>query len=213
MKFWKKLFFVAFISIAILLVQGAVNVAPAQATPYKFSFNSDRASGYFIFDDSVPKTPHPIRPDVPITEYLGSVLEYAVDIQGNEEHIIEQGSPNPELPLPENPKTVVYLMNPEIIQFAYADDKFPDVERQLLPQESPGWDELAVFIPAPVRKSPVTLVVRFRYPEGSFAGSTAQPTKVPSKASILVFPEYDFLKTMGDLGFEGEVQTTIEKMT
>ncbi len=217
MKFWKKLSLVAFISIAIFLVQGAVNVAPAQASPYKFSFTSDRANGYFIFDDSVPQTPHPIRPDLPITQYFGSVLDYVVDIEGNQEHIIEQGSPDPELPLDKNPKTVVYLMNRDIVEFTYEDpNKSAEIEREitpLVPQDSAGWDEFALFVPAPVRKSPATLVVRFRYPEGSFSDSTAQPTKVPSKASILVFPEYKFPKTMGDLEFEGKVQTTIEKMT
>jgi len=83
-KFWKKLSLVALISIGIFLVQGAVNIEPARATPYKFSFTSDRANGYFIFDDSVKKKDQFLRPDLPIKEYPGSILDYAVDIQGNE---------------------------------------------------------------------------------------------------------------------------------
>ena len=210
MNFWKKLSLIATIAIAIFLGQAVINPAPAQATPYKFSFNSDRANGYFIFDDSAPKLPHPIRPDVPITQYLGSVLEYNVDFA---ENIVEQGAKNPAIALKDNPKTVIYLMDSEIIKLAYADEQFPDIERQLLPQDSEGWDELAFFIPGPARQSPLSMVVRFRYPEGAFSGSTAQPTEVPSKALALVFPKYDFPKTMGELGFEEEVQTSIEKLS
>lgn len=104
-------------------------------------------------------------------------------------------------------------MNRDVFELAHTDGLMPSAEAQkFLPVNSFDWNEFTFFILPPVRHSPYHLVVRFKYPEGTFSGSTAQPTQLPSKASVLVFPQYDFPKTMGELGFEGEVQTTIEKM-
>ena len=58
-----------------------------------------------------------------------------------------------------------------------------------------------------------------KYDRGTFSGSTAQPTKLSSKASVLVFPKFYIslnplsTKRVVNLEFEGEVQTTIEKIT
>lgn len=52
----------------------------------------------------------------------------------------------------------------------------------------------------------------FHYPKGSFEGSTALRTKVPSTAILDVYPNVDFPNSIGNLLYTGTVQTRIEKI-
>ncbi|MEH2284366.1 MAG: PEP-CTERM sorting domain-containing protein [Nostoc sp.] len=52
----------------------------------------------------------------------------------------------------------------------------------------------------------------FHYPKGTFGGSTAIRTTVPSTATLDVYPNLDFPKTRGNLLYSGTVQTRIERV-
>ena len=76
MAFWKRLFVVVAISFAVLLVQGTVNAAPAQAAMYKFTFNGEGVDGYMIYDDSAKgekKSPY-------MTQYYGGGRDYKINL-------------------------------------------------------------------------------------------------------------------------------------
>ncbi|MEH2078854.1 MAG: PEP-CTERM sorting domain-containing protein [Nostoc sp.] len=60
--------------------------------------------------------------------------------------------------------------------------------------------------------SPFALVNYFHYPKGSFEGSTAIRTTVPSTAILDVYPNVDFPNSIGNLLYTGTVQTRIEKV-
>ena len=170
---------------------------PAHAALHKFSFRGDQTDGYFIFDDSI-RGGAPIRPDM-LSEYSGSVVEYAVNIQGD---IVEQGSRSPKRTTHEEARTIVNLLRPELVKAS------PN-----LPENSPQDDEFVLFVPKFSRQSPYSLSVRFRYPPGAFSNSVAQPTSVPDKALMSVHPYWDFPKTMGPVKFEQEVQTVIQEIS
>ncbi len=197
MTFLKKLLIVAAISIAIFLVQGTISTAPAQAAVYKFNFINDKSNGYFIFDDSV-RGGAPIRPDQ-LSEYDGSVVEYSVNIDGD---IVEQGSQSPKRATHDEARTIVSLIRPELIKAA------PN-----LPKDSVLDDEFILFVPKFARQSRYSLSVRFRYPKDTFSNSVAQPTSVPDTALMSVHPYWDFPRTMGPVGYEETVQTSIEKLS
>lgn len=197
MTFLKKLVLVSAISIALFFVQGTVNSAPAQAALYKFNFTNNKASGYFVFDDSI-RGGAPIRPDL-LSEYDGSVVEYAVDIKGE---IVARGSQSPKRATHDEARTVVTLIRPELVKAS------PN-----LPENSPQDDEFVLFLPKAARQSKYSLSVRFRYPPGTFSDSVAQPKSVPSTALMSVHPRWDFPRTMGPVGFEEMVQTSIEKIS
>ncbi|WP_335230205.1 PEP-CTERM sorting domain-containing protein [Nostoc sp.] len=60
--------------------------------------------------------------------------------------------------------------------------------------------------------SPFAFVNYFHYPKGSFGGSTAIRTTVPSTAILDVYPNVDFPNSIGNLLYTGTVQTRIEKV-
>lgn len=60
--------------------------------------------------------------------------------------------------------------------------------------------------------SPYALVSYFHYPKGSFGGSTALRTSVPSTAILDLYPNVDFPNSIGNLLYSGPVQTRIEKV-
>ncbi|MBE8969235.1 PEP-CTERM sorting domain-containing protein [Nostocales cyanobacterium LEGE 12452] len=60
--------------------------------------------------------------------------------------------------------------------------------------------------------SPFALVNYFHYPKGSFEGSTAIRTTVPSTAILDIYPNVDFPNSIGNLLYTGTVQTRIEKV-
>ena len=114
MKFLKKLSLVAFLGLAIFLVQGMLNIQSARAEMYKFNFNGDRVNGSFIFDDTVPGTVF-IHEDLfseAFHEYDGAVVKYDINI---EDKIIEKGSKNPDPTIHDHnrPRTIVNRIRPE----------------------------------------------------------------------------------------------------
>ncbi|MBD2500525.1 PEP-CTERM sorting domain-containing protein [Anabaena azotica] len=60
--------------------------------------------------------------------------------------------------------------------------------------------------------SQYTFVAYFHYPKGSFGGSTAIRTTVPTTAVLDVYPNVDFPNSIGNLLYSGTVQTRIEKV-
>ncbi|MCF2146193.1 PEP-CTERM sorting domain-containing protein [Desmonostoc muscorum LEGE 12446] len=60
--------------------------------------------------------------------------------------------------------------------------------------------------------SELAFVSYFHYPKGSFEGSTAIRTTVPSTAILDVYPNVDFPNSIGNLLYTGTVQTRIEKI-
>ncbi|WP_373525991.1 hypothetical protein [Nostoc sp.] len=197
MKFWKKLAIVSILSIAVLFTQGIIDNIPAHAALHKFSFNGEQANGYFIFDDSI-RGGAPIRPDM-LSEYDGSVVEYAVNI-GDE--ISEKGSQSPQRATHDEARTIVTLLRPELVKAS------PN-----LPKNSAKDDEFILFVPEVARQSKYALSVRFRYPENTFKNSVAQPKKVPSQALMSVHPYWDFPIGMGKIKFEQPVRTAIEEIS
>ncbi|QLE51800.1 hypothetical protein FD724_29620 [Nostoc sp. C057] len=194
MNFWKKLIIISILTVAVFFTQGIIDHLPAHAALHKFSFNGEQANGYFIFDDSI-RGGAPIRPDM-LSEYDGSVVEYAVNI-GDE--ISEQGSQSPERATHDEARTIVTLLRPELVKAS------PN-----LPKDSPQDDEFILFVPKVARQSKYALSVRFRYPENTFQNSVAQPKNVPNQALMSVHPYWNFPITMGKVKFEQPVNTLIE---
>lgn len=194
MKLWNKLIIISILSITLSFTQGIIATFPAHAALHKFSFNGEQANGYFIFDDSI-RGGAPIRPDM-LSEYDGSVVEYAVNIG---EEISEQGSQSPQRATHDEARTIVTLLRPELVKAS------PN-----LPKDSPQDDEFILFVPKVARQSKYSLSVRFRYPQDTFKNSVAQPKQVPEQALMSVHPYWDFPRTMGKVKFEQPVQTTIE---
>ncbi|MFN6462554.1 MAG: hypothetical protein RMZ41_011990 [Nostoc sp. DedVER02] len=60
--------------------------------------------------------------------------------------------------------------------------------------------------------SSLAFVSYFHYPKGSFDGSTAIRTTVPSTAILDVYPNVDFPNSIGNLLYTGTVQTRIERV-
>ncbi|MDJ0687209.1 MAG: hypothetical protein QNJ41_01750 [Xenococcaceae cyanobacterium MO_188.B32] len=206
MKFWKKLSLVAFISIAVFLIQGIVNTPSARADLYKFSFNNNRVNGYFVFDDSIPGKVF-VRPDLfnnAFNEYDASVVEYNINI---EDEIVEKGSKNPDTTIDDHDRarTIVNRVRPEFVPIFYKAD--PNITL-----DGSNEDEFVLFIPKNERQSELSLTIRFRYPPEIFSDSLAQPKIVPSKALMSVHPYWNFPKSMGPVEFEQEVNTSIEKI-
>lgn len=197
MAFLKKLSIAIALSAIVFLIQGIFDTASARADLYKFSFIGNEANGYFIFDDSI-RGGAPIRPDL-LSEYDGSVVEYAVDIGSA---LADRGTQSPQRKTHDEARTVVTLLRPELVKAS------PN-----LPENSPQDDEFVLFVPKVARQSRFSLSVRFRYPPGTFSDSVAQPKKVPNTALMSVHPYWDFPRTMGPVGFETTVQTQIEKVS
>lgn len=61
-------------------------------------------------------------------------------------------------------------------------------------------------------ESSFAFVSYFHYPKGSFDGSTAIRTTVPSTAILDVYPNVDFPNSIGNLLYTGTVQTRIERV-
>lgn len=76
MGLYKKLSTFAISTTAALLSVGTIGNIPAEAALFKFTFTSEGANGYIIYDDSVP--PFSDRPD--IASYIGTVQEYKIDL-------------------------------------------------------------------------------------------------------------------------------------
>ncbi|MUG91039.1 PEP-CTERM sorting domain-containing protein [Scytonema sp. UIC 10036] len=73
-----KLSIAAVNSAATLLALVAFSTNSAQAALFKFSFTSEEANGYFIYDDSIPGD-SPLSPNS--TAYNGAVREYKIDVK------------------------------------------------------------------------------------------------------------------------------------
>jgi hypothetical protein len=76
----------------------------------------------------------------------------------------------------------------------------------------PETDDFLWEVRAVQRQSEFALVNYFHYPKGTFGGSTAIRTTVPSTAILDVYPNVDFPNTRGDLLYSGTVQTRIERV-
>ncbi len=194
MNFWKKIVILSILSIVVFFTQGLINNLPAHAALHKFSFNGNQSQGYFIFDDSI-RGGAPIRPDM-LSEYDGSVVDYAVNIGGE---ISEHGSQSSKRATHDEPRTIVTLLRPELVKAS------PN-----LPKNSPQDDEFILFVPKVARQSKYALSVRFRYPKNTFQNSVAQPKNVPNQALMSVHPYWNFPITMGKVKFEEPVKTAIE---
>lgn len=67
---------IAAVSAAALVTAGTIGAVPAEAALYKFSFTSEEANGYMIYDDSVSGLNE--RPD--LTAYKDAIVEYKIDL-------------------------------------------------------------------------------------------------------------------------------------
>jgi hypothetical protein len=148
MALLSKLSVVAATTTAALLALEMVGTAPAQANLFKFSFTSDEANGYFIFDNSIPArstTQSPV-----LAEYFGAAKEYTIDLG---EKGVFQGS---------NGTPIVYLNRvgsglnrpeeDEFILFVENTDREPPSEFSLsnifaFPKDSLGSTNLPTTVP------------------------------------------------------------------
>jgi hypothetical protein len=204
MTFWKKVVMAVMMSVAVFLVQGAVNATPAHASMYKFTFKGDQANGYFIYDGSVePNKNAPFKSPY-LAAYYGAGRDFEINLGDKGNFTGKMSNVIVHLPHLKEDAMLSKLKNQHDEQ--YGDDTY-DVT-------SP-----ADFILMQIRnyerepQSQYTLATYFKYPSGTFHDSTASPTEVPSNAEVAVFPTVDFPKTLGKPAFIGNVETRIEKVS
>ncbi|WP_017317773.1 hypothetical protein [Mastigocladopsis repens] len=191
----QKVSLVASASIAAFAV-GMVAATPAQAALFKFSFEGEGASGYFIFDDTTEKIIPEGQPSTELSwEYYASVVEYSVSIDGSEGQITEQGQKGSQTDETNEARNVVYLSRPESSGY-----------------EGTNVDDFILFIPKALRGGQYGLSVRFSYPEGTLSSEGDLPTSVPSTATLKAYPYWDFPVTTGYSTFSGTVTTRLEKI-
>ncbi|MFN6462555.1 MAG: hypothetical protein RMZ41_011995 [Nostoc sp. DedVER02] len=189
MTLLNKFFIASAISAATFLVLGTVGINPAQAALFKFTFESEEANGYFIYDDSATKI-EPLGPDFPLAEYDGSVEQYSINAGG----IVAEGTKGSQQDIHNEARNVVYLGR--VGNLGY-DDPI---------------DDFILYIPPASRGEQYGLSIRFSYPEGTFSDSVAIRTSVPDTARLRVYPYWDFPNTTGDYTFQGTVKTKIERV-
>ena len=200
MAFWKRLFVVVAISFAVLLVQGTVNAAPAQAAMYKFTFNGEGVDGYMIYDDSAKgekKSPY-------MTQYYGGGRDYKIDL--GEKGVFDGTVSNAVVFLARKEDKTLSKIKAEHDKAYGKEEKRQDFEPKDL-----FLLQIRSFERQP--KSKYSLVSYFKYPIETFHGSTELPTSFPSTAEVEIFPKVNFPRTLGEALFKGQVQTKLEKIS
>ncbi|MDJ0736254.1 MAG: hypothetical protein QNJ47_19690 [Nostocaceae cyanobacterium] len=200
MKFWQKISAVLVIVIAVFLMQGIINISPAEAATYKFTFNGEGINGHMIYDAAAKgKTKSPY-----MTQYYGGGRDYKIDLG---EKGLFQGTVS---------NAIVFLARKEdkiLAKIRAQHDKVygKDEEHNVLEPKDLFLLQVRSFERQP--KSKYSLVSYFKYPTETFHGSTKLPTTVPSNAEVEIFPEVEFPRTLGKAVFTGSVQTKIEKIS
>jgi hypothetical protein len=132
-------------SIATFVV--GINSVPAEAAQFKYIFEGDGVSGYFIYDDSVPNTPT-TTPN--LGEYFGGVTEYKIDLG---EKAIYQGSKADNIVFLNRVESGLSdLEQDEFILFVRNSDREPQSEysistRFIYPKDTLGATNLPITVP------------------------------------------------------------------
>ncbi|NMG09908.1 PEP-CTERM sorting domain-containing protein [Brasilonema sp. UFV-L1] len=195
MALLKKLSMAAATSVAAFLSLGTLGSNPAQAALFKYSFEGEGASGYFIYDtDTVGY--QPLNTDY-LRDYDGSVTEYSVTFQGDTGEITETGKRGTQSQISDEARTVVFISRPGNIGY-----------------DGNNEDDFIFYIPKALRDGQYGLSVRFSYPEGTFPSGDAntQPTSFPSTVRARAYPYWDFPNSTGDAAFDGTVSVRVEKI-
>jgi hypothetical protein len=171
-------------STAALLMSVTLSIEPAQAALYKFSFEGEGVNGYFTYDDTAIGTSDSPNSSV-YNLYFEGGYDYKFDL--GEKGVFQGTIGNP----------IVFLPRQEdgIITAPETDDFLWEVRAS---QREP--------------ESSFAFVSYFHYPKGSFNGSSAIRTTVPSTAILDVYPNVDFPNSIGNLLYTGTVQTRIERV-
>ncbi|NMG09907.1 PEP-CTERM sorting domain-containing protein [Brasilonema sp. UFV-L1] len=186
MALLKKLSMTAVTS-AACVVLGTLMSDPAQAALFKYSFEGEGASGYFIYETETPSNPdYAAASDTTFNLYPDAVVEYKVDLG---EKGVFQGS-----------------TGAANVFFARS-----DISSSIPPEQESDVLELQIFGPDRQPQSNYTFLADFYYPKDSFGGSTKLPTSVPSTARLEVQPNAT-ATNRGETLFTGTVQTRLEKI-
>jgi hypothetical protein len=183
---FNKLSKTALSSTGVFLALAAFVTAPAQAALFKFSFTSEEANGYFIYDTSTPPDPYYL-PRKGTDVYPDAAKEYNIDL--GDRGVFEGTTGDP----------IIFLVRPDT---GALNIESPEIDRFIL--------EVRSFDRQP--PSPYTFLANFVYPKGTFGDSTELPTTVPSTALAEIYANVDFPNTLGEAAFVGNVQTRIERV-
>ena len=200
MKFWHKISVVFVIAIAVLFLQQTISISPAAAATYKFSFAGEGINGHMIFDSEAKgKTKSPY-----MTQYYGGGRDYKIDLGDKGQF---QGPVS---------NAIVFLARKEdkmLAKIRAKHDKVygKDEKHDVLEPKDLFLLQVRSFERKP--RSNYSLVSYFKYPTGTFQGSTKLPTTVPTNAEVEIFPKVKFPITLGEPVFNGSVQTKIEKLS
>ncbi|MGH8001867.1 MAG: PEP-CTERM sorting domain-containing protein [Brasilonema sp.] len=185
---------------AAAFVVGTAGSTPAEAAQFKFTFEGEGASGYFIYDKDTTKI-EPPGSEGYLGEFDGSVLEYSVSFADGTSASGKKGS---QADVHDEARNVVYLEGPWDTFGGY---------------EGTTQDNFILYVPPASRDSQYGLSIRFTYPEGTIGtysegttGANELPTTLPDSARVRVYPYWDYPNTNGGYTFEGTVRTRLEKI-
>ncbi|NJM69505.1 MAG: PEP-CTERM sorting domain-containing protein [Scytonema sp. RU_4_4] len=186
MTLLKKLSMAAVTTATAFLALGTFVTDAAQAALFKYSFSSEGANGYFVYDtDTAPNPQYAETPNSDV--YNGAVVDYKVDLG---DYGVYEGNTG---------DAIVYLLRSEVN---------PDIP--------PEYDSDVFEFLIPSSEAGQSIIVDFYYEKGAFGESTELLTSVPSSGALIDVKPFSTDATdrdaRGESVYQGNATTRIEKI-
>ncbi|MEC4818810.1 MAG: hypothetical protein SAK29_36880 [Scytonema sp. PMC 1069.18] len=178
---------VATVASITTIVMG-ISTTPAEAAQFRYIFEGEGASGYFIYDDSTPNTPT----NTPnLGEYFGAVTEYKIDLgqkaiyQGSKaDNIVFLNRDGSGVPDPEQDEFILFVRN---------SDRKPESEysistRFIYPKDTLGSTDIPSIVPsiAELKVFPFVDFIGQNFGSSVFEGTVkTKIEKIPEPALLI----------------------------
>ncbi|MGH8001866.1 MAG: PEP-CTERM sorting domain-containing protein [Brasilonema sp.] len=186
MTLLKKLSMAAVTTATAFLALGTFVTDAAQAALFKYSFSSEGANGYFVYDtDTAPNPEYDSTPNSDV--YNGAVVDYKVDLGENGVYEGKTGD------------AIVYFLRSDVN---------PDIPTE--------YESDAFELQIPGAQAGTNILVDFYYQKGALGGSTELLTSVPTASALIDVKPFSTDGTdreaRGESVFRGDATTKIEKI-